>query len=154
MEKFGTTISILILVVSISSCTVLNQPPPTLSTPEVTPTVDTTPADGWYEVYFSDPASPTAGTYRGGPDEALANAIRESRLSVDAAIYHLNLWSIRDALIAAHNAGVAVRVVLESDNMDEVEVQELRDAGIEVLGDRRRDHRQIGGLDWLDELYH
>ena len=56
---------------------------------------------------------------------------------MDAAIYHLNLWSIRDALIAAHEAGVNVRVVLESDNMDEVEVQELVDAGIEVLGDRR-----------------
>lgn len=137
MDKLRTAILRIIWVVSISSCTVLNPPPTTLNTPEVTPTAGTTPTDGWYEVYFSDPGSPTAGTYRGGPDEALANAIREARLSVDAAIYHLNLWSIRDALIAAHNTGVAVRVVLESDNMDEVEVQELRDAGIEVLGDRR-----------------
>jgi phosphatidylserine/phosphatidylglycerophosphate/cardiolipin synthase-like enzyme len=88
-------------------------------------------------VYFTDPDSPTAGSYRGGPDTALAEAIRKARVSVDAAIYHLNLWSIRDALISAHETGVAVRIVTESDNMDEVEIQEVRDAGIEILGDRR-----------------
>jgi phosphatidylserine/phosphatidylglycerophosphate/cardiolipin synthase-like enzyme len=52
------------------------------------------------------------------------------------AIYDLNLWSIRDALIAAHRRGVDVRVVTDSDNVDEQEIQELKDAGIEVLGDR------------------
>jgi phosphatidylserine/phosphatidylglycerophosphate/cardiolipin synthase-like enzyme len=56
---------------------------------------------------------------------------------VDAAIYDLNLWSIRNALIDAHHRGVAVRVVVESDNLDRDEVQELIEAGIEVLGDRR-----------------
>ena len=55
---------------------------------------------------------------------------------MDVAIYDLNLWSIRDALIAAHRRGVDVRMVTESDNMDEQEVQELKEAGIEVLGDR------------------
>jgi len=89
------------------------------------------------EVFFSDPDNPNAGSYRGGPDEALAQAIREARFSVDVAVYHLNLWSIRDALIAAHNAGVKVRVVAESDNLDELEIQDLQEAGVEVLGDRR-----------------
>jgi phosphatidylserine/phosphatidylglycerophosphate/cardiolipin synthase-like enzyme len=117
-----------VLVFILYACT--TNPPPT-STSGITPTA------GWYEVFFTDPDSPTAGTFRGGPDEVLANAIRAARLSVDAAIYHLNLWSIRDALIAAHDAGASVRVVVESDNMDEIEVQDLRDAGIEVLGDRR-----------------
>ena len=91
----------------------------------------------WYGVYFTDPSSPTASIYRGGPDEALAVAIRQARLSVDAAIYHLNLWSIRDALINAHESGVVVRVVAESDNFDEVEIVELQQAGIQILGDRR-----------------
>ena len=91
----------------------------------------------WFSVYFSDPDSPTAGSFRGGPDTVLAEAIRKARLSVDVAIYHFNLWSIRDALIAAHESGVMVRVVAESDNMDEVEILELQQAGIEVLGDRR-----------------
>jgi phosphatidylserine/phosphatidylglycerophosphate/cardiolipin synthase-like enzyme len=91
----------------------------------------------WYTVYFTDPGSPTADTYRDGPDESLAAAIDAARLSVDMAIYDLNLWSVRDALIDAHRRGVEVRVVTESDNMDELEVQELKEAGIEVLGDRR-----------------
>jgi phosphatidylserine/phosphatidylglycerophosphate/cardiolipin synthase-like enzyme len=91
----------------------------------------------FFNIFFSEPNSPTAGTYRGGPDSALADAILNARMSVDIAIYHLNLWSIRDALIKAHESGVAVRVVAESDNLDEVEIQEVRNAGIEVLGDRR-----------------
>ncbi len=62
-----------------------------------------TEASAQIDLYFSNPDDPTAGSYRGGPDEALADAIRNAEFSVDAAIYHLNLWSIRDALIAAHD---------------------------------------------------
>ncbi len=104
------------------------------------------------EIYFSNPDDPNAGSFRGGPDEALAQAIRQAKFSVDAAIYHLNLWSIRDALIAAHNAGVQVRVVAESDNLDEIEIQEVRDAGIEVIGDRRESlmHNKFVVIDGLD----
>jgi phosphatidylserine/phosphatidylglycerophosphate/cardiolipin synthase-like enzyme len=92
---------------------------------------------GWIEVYFTDPFDPQGENLRGGPDERLAAAIREARLSVDAAVYSLNLWSIRDALIDAHNRGVLVRVVMESTNMDKSVPQELKDAGIPMLGDRR-----------------
>jgi phosphatidylserine/phosphatidylglycerophosphate/cardiolipin synthase-like enzyme len=103
--------------------------PPALTTP-------TTPlASNWYSVYFTNPESSTASSYRGGPDEDLAAAIDRARLSVDVAAYDLNLWSMRDALIAAHRRGSRVRVVVESDNMDEQEIQELKDAGITVVGD-------------------
>jgi len=121
-----------LLIIVLAACTV-----PTVSPPPKPSTPGETPESEWFSLYFSDPDSPTAGSFRGGPDDALAQAIREARLSVDAAIYHLNLWSIRDALIAAHQSGVKVRVVMESDNMDEVEVQDLVAAGIDVLGDRR-----------------
>jgi phosphatidylserine/phosphatidylglycerophosphate/cardiolipin synthase-like enzyme len=53
------------------------------------------------------------------------------------AAYDFNLWSLRDALVAAHKNGVTVRVVVESDNLDELEIQDLIEEGIEVLGDRR-----------------
>lgn len=92
---------------------------------------------GWYAVYFTDPDSPTASTFRGGPDSVLADAIRDARLSVDVAIYHLDLWSIRDALMEAYQKGVQVRMVTESDNMDELAISELQTVGIEILGDRR-----------------
>jgi len=120
-----------------TSCVLASLPTPLPLVPTVTPITGEVPAGNWYSVYFTDPDSPTADSFRGGPDTALSEAIRGARLSVDVAIYHLNLWSIRDALIAAHNAGVTVRVVVESDNMDEVEIQELRATGIEILGDRR-----------------
>jgi phosphatidylserine/phosphatidylglycerophosphate/cardiolipin synthase-like enzyme len=91
----------------------------------------------WYTVYFTNPDDPQAEKLRGGPDEALAAAIAQARLSVDVAIYDLDLWSIRDALLEAHQRGVIVRLVTDSDNLENDEVQELKDAGIEVLGDRR-----------------
>lgn len=92
---------------------------------------------GWYSVYFTDPEGPLAESLRGGPDAKLADAIDQARLSIDIAIYDLNLWSLRDALIEAHSRGVKVRVVTESDNIDTPEIQQLKEAGIPVLGDRR-----------------
>jgi phosphatidylserine/phosphatidylglycerophosphate/cardiolipin synthase-like enzyme len=55
---------------------------------------------------------------------------------VDVASYSLNLWSVRDALIHAHQRGVVVRMVMESENMDDREVQDLISAGIPIIGDQ------------------
>ena len=71
------------------------------------------------------------------PYENFAAAIDQARLSVDVAAYSLNLWSIRDAIIHAHQRGVVVRMVMESDNMDSDEVQQILDAGIPIVGDQR-----------------
>jgi len=62
----------------------------------------TTTQSDWYTIYFTDPSNSIASSYRGGIDENLAAAIDQARVSVDVAIYDLNLWSIRDALIRAH----------------------------------------------------
>jgi phosphatidylserine/phosphatidylglycerophosphate/cardiolipin synthase-like enzyme len=96
------------------------------------------PANGWLEVHFTIPPIDGASSYRGGPDEALVEAVDAARLSVEVAAYSLNLWSVRDALIRAERRGVIVRVVMESDNMDEPEVQDLVAAGIPVVGDQRQ----------------
>ncbi len=95
------------------------------------------PDSPWYQVYFTQPNSPSAQTHSGGPDQALAEAIGRARLSVDMAVYDLDLWSVRDALLAASQRGVTVRLVVESDNSDQEEIQALKDADIPVLGDRR-----------------
>ena len=89
------------------------------------------------EVFFTDPGDPNAARHRGGPDSALAAAMDSARQSIDVAVYHLNLWSIRDALISAHRRGVQVRVVTESDNILGPEIDEIERAGIPVIGDRR-----------------
>ena len=92
---------------------------------------------GWYELYFTDPTHSQADSLRGGPDRQLAAAIDDARLSVDLAVYSFSLWSIRDALIDAHHRGVQVRVVMESNNLDRDVPQDLIEAGIPILGDRR-----------------
>jgi phosphatidylserine/phosphatidylglycerophosphate/cardiolipin synthase-like enzyme len=88
-------------------------------------------------VYFTQPGDPAMLGYRGGPDQHLADAIQAARLSVDLAVLDLDLWSLRDVLIDAHRRGVAVRLVVESDYLAGKEIQEIREAGIPVLGDRR-----------------
>ncbi|RME89294.1 MAG: DUF1669 domain-containing protein [Anaerolineae bacterium] len=91
----------------------------------------------WYELYFTDPANPSASQESGGPDMPLVEAIDAARVSVDVAAYSLSLTSVRDALLRAYDRGVAVRVVMESDARDNAAPQRLIRAGIPVLGDRR-----------------
>lgn len=111
-----------------------------------------TPSADWYSIYFTDPNAPSAKTLRGGPDQKLADAITAARLSVDVAAYDLDLWSLRDALLAAHRRGVTVRMVTESDFISNPEVQALIEAGIEVLGDRRESlmHNKFVVIDRLE----
>lgn len=84
-------------------------------------------------VYFTDTER---GSLRGGTDANLAAAIDAAQLSVDVAAYDLDLWSVRDALIRAHQRGIQVRMVTESNYLENPEVQDLLNAGIEILGDR------------------
>jgi len=139
MRKTPARILIILLLITlaITACRVGaargSQP---VATP-IRPAVTSAPSVDWLQVYFTDPANPMAKEYVAGPDEALAAAINSARLSLDAAVYSMNLWSIRDALLDAYHRGVNVRMVMESDNMDSDEVQELIAAGIPILGDRR-----------------
>lgn len=119
-------------IIFILICTACVPPLARQSTPTPLPVIDE-----WIDVYFTVPQAAQNGRYWGGPDEKLAAAIDQARISVDMAMYNFNLWSIRDALVAAQQRGLDVRVVVESDNMNEPEVQDLIDAGIPVLGDRR-----------------
>lgn len=91
----------------------------------------------WLELYFTDPYNPLSGQKTGGVDGPLAAAIDNAKLSVDVAIYSLSLNSVRDALIRAHDRGVQVRMVMESENLERADPQRLKDAGIPILGDRR-----------------
>jgi phosphatidylserine/phosphatidylglycerophosphate/cardiolipin synthase-like enzyme len=89
------------------------------------------------QVYFSQPGNPQLSNLRGGPDDHLATAIDEARLSVEVAVLSLDLWSLRDSLINAHRRGVQVRVVMDNEYLDKPEVEELVKAGIPLLSDNR-----------------
>ncbi|MGZ9221373.1 MAG: phospholipase D-like domain-containing protein [Anaerolineales bacterium] len=123
---------------------------PQISTPAVnvtqraTPGTHLTPIElqsgygvrgAWYELYFTDPASPLASQATGGLDGPLVEAIDAARLSIDVAAYSLGLNSVRNALLRAHDRGVTVRVVMETGNMDRSDPQIMLEAGIPIVGD-------------------
>jgi phosphatidylserine/phosphatidylglycerophosphate/cardiolipin synthase-like enzyme len=91
----------------------------------------------FFEVYFTDPMNPAASQQTGGVEQALIASIDAARLSVDVAIYSLSLREVANALLRARDRGVAVRIVMESDNRERSVPQALIEAGIPILGDRR-----------------
>lgn len=91
----------------------------------------------FYEVYFTDPANPASKQQTGGIEQAIIASIDAAHLSVDVAIYSLSLREVGNALLRARDRGVAVRVVMESDNRERSVPQALIEGGIPVLGDRR-----------------
>lgn len=90
---------------------------------------------GWYELYFTNPASPLARQATGGVDGPIVQAIDAARLSIEVAAYSLSLNSVRNALLNAHDRGVTVRVVMESGNMDRSDPRIMIEAGIPIVGD-------------------
>ena len=92
----------------------------------------------FYEIYFTDPFNPASSKDEGGPDVPLVAAIDKARISVDVAAYSVSLYSFRAALIRAQKRGVEVRMVMESDNMNDSSPQALMDGGIPIVGDRRQ----------------
>ena len=91
----------------------------------------------WFELYFTNPASPISSQGTGGVDGPLVQSINAAHLSVDVAAYSISLNSVRDALIRAHDRGATVRVVMESTNMDRSDPQRMIEAGIPIIGDNR-----------------
>jgi phosphatidylserine/phosphatidylglycerophosphate/cardiolipin synthase-like enzyme len=123
---------------------------PQLSTPVVSVTQRATPGThltpielesgygvrgAWYELYFTDPASPLASQATGGLDGPLVETIDAARLSIDVAAYSLGLNSVRYSLLRAHDRGVTVRVAMETGNMDRSDPQIMMEAGIPIVGD-------------------
>jgi len=105
-------------------------------TPPAVPSPTSRPASAPIAIFFTQPTTPTR--LHGGLDETVAAAIDNARLTVDAALYDLDLWSIRDALLRAARRGVQVRIVAESDHLARAEFQALRRAGIPIVGDHRQ----------------
>jgi phosphatidylserine/phosphatidylglycerophosphate/cardiolipin synthase-like enzyme len=100
------------------------------------PAASLTAPTGPIAVYFSRPQA-FDGEYAGGPDEALAEAIDCAVKSIDIASYDFDLLSLARALDRAWSRGVAVRIVVDSDNWHTEALDFLRAGGIPVVGDDR-----------------
>jgi phosphatidylserine/phosphatidylglycerophosphate/cardiolipin synthase-like enzyme len=94
-------------------------------------------ADAWYAVYFTQPGSAQAQDYRGGPADALVEAIDRARLSVEVAAFDIDLWDVRDALLAAHRRGISVRIVTDRDSLETPEIAQLMRAGVPLVSDNQ-----------------
>lgn len=113
-----------------------------VAAPAGTPTASEWPAaqyysDSFWEVFFTRPDRPAAKPGYGGPDEALAEALRQARQEVVMAAYELDNPAIVDALVDIARRGVQVRLVLETDNLHEDVLRRLKEAGIPYATDRR-----------------
>ena len=108
---------------------------------EPTPTVvagETPAASTWYRVYFTSPKYPDdPRDHHGGVDERFVAFLQRAQQSIDMAIYDLDLDNVADALIAAKDQGVTVRIVTDSDNLKTQAIVRLQRAGIIVVDDKR-----------------
>jgi phosphatidylserine/phosphatidylglycerophosphate/cardiolipin synthase-like enzyme len=93
--------------------------------------------NAFYEIYFTDPYNRNADMEEGGPDTPLVAAIDEARMSIELAGYNISLASVQNALFRAAERGVNVRIVMESDNLDNSVPENLADSGLKIVGDRR-----------------
>ena len=71
----------------------------------------------------------------GGPDGPLVTSLDLARVAIDMAAYSLNLKDIESSLMHAKQRGVQVRLVMESDDMNTVEVKTLQSANVPIVGD-------------------
>lgn len=147
MTSYRALSTLLIVCFLLSACGNIPSIPITeTSIPETTPGTTITPIElqsgygvrgAWFELYFTNPASPLSPQGTGGVDGPIVEAMDAARLSIDVAAYSLSLNSVRNALIRAHDRGATVRVVMESSNMDRSDPQILIEEGIPVIGDNR-----------------
>jgi len=94
--------------------------------------------EDWIQVYFTQPKYPDQESdHHGGLDETLAADIDRAQTSVDVAAYDFDLDRVAEALVAAHERGVKVRFVTDTDNVDLRQVRQLDRAGIPVVEDDR-----------------
>jgi phosphatidylserine/phosphatidylglycerophosphate/cardiolipin synthase-like enzyme len=90
------------------------------------------------EIYFTTPTFPDdPADHMGGLDVILAEDIARARQSVAVAAYELDLETVADALLDAQGRGLEVRLVTDTDNVEEPAVQRLVIAGIPVVEDDR-----------------
>ncbi|MCS7003624.1 MAG: phospholipase D-like domain-containing protein, partial [Dehalococcoidia bacterium] len=100
--------------------------------------------DGWHRLYFTAPRFPDRPENRtGGIDQHLVAFIDQAQRSLDVAVYEFDLDSVADALVRARNRNVAVRMVLDTDTLNDRDertrnaVAKIRNAGIPIVGDNR-----------------
>ncbi|MBU0490937.1 MAG: DUF1669 domain-containing protein [Chloroflexi bacterium] len=154
MKGFRQTLTLLVLALMLVSLTGVQGCEDVLSEIEVIMTIAATvepypttpgtpppspPADSsWYSVYFNTPRYPDKDEYHyGGIEDQLVAVIDKATKSIDLAAYEFDLENVAHALVRAKGRGVTVRMVTDTDNMDEIGIEILKKAKIKVVEDDR-----------------
>lgn len=110
--------------------------PPTPIVAGVSTRVST--GDNWYELYFTNPVIPFDGVIVGGIENNLIEKINSAQNSIYLAVFELDLENVTQALIAAKNRGVEVKVVYDDEYTDpDPEMKMIEAAGVPVVPDNR-----------------
>ena len=93
----------------------------------------------WYRLYFTSPQFPDEPATRVDTiSPGLIEVVNSAQKSLDIAIYELNLEPVGDAILAARDRGAAVRIVTDSDELEELETLiRLEEEGIPIIPDER-----------------
>ena len=93
----------------------------------------------WYQLYFTTPHYPDEPASRTETIvQGLIQVLNSAQRSLDIAIYELNLDEIGDAILAARDRGVTVRMVTDTDELEELETLiRLEEEGIPIVPDER-----------------
>lgn len=106
---------------------------------QIPPTQPPPPAGVLWEALFTTPqrtGTPPESS-PGRLDLRLVELIDGARSSVDMAIYDLELENVAQALVRARERGVRVRVVTDTDNLNEKGAALVSRAGITIVEDKR-----------------
>ncbi len=87
----------------------------------------------WWKVYFTTPGSAS----RQGPEKGLVTLLQQADKSFFGAFYELDAPVIIREMDRAHERGVDVRLVMDSDNATHNGLEPLRKCGIEIVTDNR-----------------
>ena len=122
--------------------------------PEEAPPTTTAPVPGgpatnaaaaeWYEIYFTQPRYPDRPeNHSGGIDERLVAFMGTAQRSLDVAIYDFDLQNVAEAMAGARGRGVTVRMVTDSDTLENKDpaiqraIGIVRRASIPIVEDKR-----------------
>lgn len=84
------------------------------------------------EVYFGPVANRRATI-----DNHFISLLNSAKKTIDGSFFELRLDSLADAFLRAHERGVKIRLVTDSDYYGNQWMQRLVEAGIEIVEDRR-----------------
>jgi len=93
---------------------------------------------GWWGLYYTNPGVPNfKKTNIENPEKALIRLIKNAKKSFYGAFYEISSKNIAMALLLAHKRGVNVKLITDSDNMDNNIVRLIYKKGIMVRDDAR-----------------